>query len=64
MRAFRHDVPLMVMTYLGALKTWVFAAIFLFFKPSIWSIRIPQAVVGSITILLNVQDQADGTFQP
>jgi 4-amino-4-deoxy-L-arabinose transferase-like glycosyltransferase len=52
LRAFKHDVPLMVMTYLGALKTWVFAAIFSIFSPSIWSIRVPPALIGSVTIIL------------
>ncbi len=52
LRAFKHDVPLMVMTYLGSLKTWVFAPIFTVVKPSIWSIRVPPALIGSVTVVL------------
>ncbi|BDC52560.1 hypothetical protein F183_A48750 [Bryobacterales bacterium F-183] len=50
LRAFGHDLPLMVMTYLGALKSWVYAAIYGLFTPSLFSLRIPPAVIGAATI--------------
>lgn len=52
MRAFHHDVPLMVMTYLGTLKSLFFAGVFTIWNPSLWSIRIPQALLGAITVFL------------
>jgi hypothetical protein len=50
LRAFQHDVPLMIMTYLGAFKTWVFAGIFAIVRPSIWSLRLPPAIIGGVTV--------------
>ncbi len=50
LRAFHHDVPLMVMTYLGALKSWLFAGVFGLFKPGLWSVRLPAVLIGTATI--------------
>ncbi|MEP6717301.1 MAG: hypothetical protein ABJC09_17140, partial [Terriglobia bacterium] len=33
-----HKIPLMVMSYTGALKTWLYAGLFEFFEPSRWSV--------------------------
>src|SRR5256885_10199453 len=38
--------PLMVMSYVGALKSYVWAAIFKIWPPSPASVRIPAAVLG------------------
>src|ERR1700722_7297516 len=38
---FGHDVPIMLMAYLGGLKTWIYAIVFRLFAPSYISIRIP-----------------------
>lgn len=52
LRAFKHDVPLMLLPYLGAAKTWLYAAIFKFAEPSIWSVRLPAILAGAATIAL------------
>ncbi len=51
-RPFHHDIPLMLMSYLGTLKTWVYAAIFHFWQPGVWSTRVPAVIIGAITIWL------------
>jgi hypothetical protein len=50
LRAFGHDVPLMIMTYLGAFKSWVYALLFAFCKPTVWSLRLPMVLIGTVTI--------------
>ncbi len=42
--------PLMVMTYVGALKSYVWAAIFKIWPPSPASVRVPAAVLGALSI--------------
>jgi 4-amino-4-deoxy-L-arabinose transferase-like glycosyltransferase len=49
---FGHKVPLMVMTYLGALKSWLYAPIFHFWTPSAYAVRLPMAVAGAGTVWL------------
>ena len=49
-RLFHHDVPVMLMTYLGALKTWIYALIFQIFEPSPYSVRLPGLLAGSATV--------------
>ena len=51
-KIFGHRIPLMLMSYLGTLKTWIYAAVFRFWKPSLASIRIPNLLLGALTILL------------
>ena len=46
------NVPLMVMSYSGALKTWLYAGLFQIFEPGVWSVRAPMALVGVATIWL------------
>src|SRR5580693_9001434 len=46
-------IPIMVMSYTGALKTWLYAALFEFFEPSEWSVRIPVLLLGMGTIWLS-----------
>jgi len=43
-------VPLMLMGYLGTLKTWLYSAILEVFPPSRWAVRVPVVVAGVITI--------------
>lgn len=50
LRAFGHDVPLMVMTYLGALKSWIYALLYAIWTPSVWSLRLPPVIIGTATI--------------
>jgi hypothetical protein len=49
---FGHRIPLMEMSYLGSLKSWIYAPIFRRWKPSAASIRFPALVFGGITIWL------------
>jgi 4-amino-4-deoxy-L-arabinose transferase-like glycosyltransferase len=49
---FHHTVPLMIMSYLGALKTWIYAPLLLWFGSGVWAVRLPMAVAGAITIFL------------
>jgi 4-amino-4-deoxy-L-arabinose transferase-like glycosyltransferase len=46
------NVPLMVMSYSGALKTWLYAGLFQIFEPGVWSVRAPMTLVGVATICL------------
>jgi hypothetical protein len=50
--AFGYHVPVMLMSYLGALKTWISAAVFLFWPPTAASIRIPMLAAGAATVWL------------
>ena len=45
-------VPLMVMSYTGALKTWIYAGIFHFFLPNKWTVRVPVLLMGMATLWL------------
>lgn len=43
-------VPVLLMDYIGALKSWVFMPIFAAVHPSVWSIRIPALALGGYGI--------------
>lgn len=45
-----HHVPLMVMTYIGSLKTLLYWPIFRIFGASPWTLRLPVVFLGVITI--------------
>src|SRR5216684_4136176 len=49
-RIFKHDYPLMVMTYVGALKSRIWAVIFRVWRPSPASVRIPAVLLGALSI--------------
>jgi hypothetical protein len=51
-RSFHHDVPLMLMSYLGALKTWVYSTIFAVWRPNAWSVRVPVVITGAVSVWL------------
>ena len=51
-KLFSHRIPLMQMSYLGSLKSWIYVPIFRRWKPSAASIRFPALVLGSVTIWL------------
>jgi 4-amino-4-deoxy-L-arabinose transferase-like glycosyltransferase len=51
-RIFRHMVPTMIMSYIGALKAWTYAVIFALWPPSPYSLRVPVLVAGAATIWL------------
>lgn len=47
-----HHVPLMLMSYLGALKSWFYIALFAFVKPGAVSLRMPTVLLGAAAIWL------------
>jgi 4-amino-4-deoxy-L-arabinose transferase-like glycosyltransferase len=51
-RVARHALPVMEMSYVGSLKTWIYAGIFALWPPSPYSIRVPMLLVGALTIWL------------
>ncbi|HMD50497.1 MAG TPA: glycosyltransferase family 39 protein, partial [Bryobacteraceae bacterium] len=49
----RHvRIPIMHMSYVGALKTWIYAPIALFWQPSAAMLRVPALVIGALTVAL------------
>ena len=42
----------MLMSYLGALKSWIYMAVFHFWAPSLWSVRIPMLLAAALSIVL------------
>ncbi len=51
---FHHSVPLMLLTYMGALKTWLYGPILALFAPTYLTVRLPALFLGAITIWLFV----------
>jgi hypothetical protein len=51
-RVFGHEIPVMLLSYLGALKTWLYAPVFSIWHASAVSLRLPTAVLGAGTIAL------------
>lgn len=50
---FGHKIPLMVMSYSGALKTWLYGALWGWIcDPSLWSLRLPVVFFGICTIVV------------
>ena len=47
-----HHVPLMVMTYIGSLKTLLYWPIFRIFGSSPWTLRLPVVLLGALTIFV------------
>jgi len=45
-------IPFMVMSYTGALKTWIYAGLFQILAPTEWSIRLPVLLMGIGTLWL------------
>lgn len=50
--AFGARIPVMIMSYSGTLKTWLYAGLFELFEPSRWSVRVPMVLVGIATVWL------------
>jgi 4-amino-4-deoxy-L-arabinose transferase-like glycosyltransferase len=52
--AFYHwgHLPVMLMDYIGALKTWLYWPIFSTWAPSVWSVRLPVCIISVITVWL------------
>src|SRR5712692_4811076 len=51
-KVFGHRIPLMLLSYLGALKSWIYAPIFRLWKPSAFSLRVPVILAAAVTIWL------------
>ena len=49
---FHHNIPVMELSYIGRLKTWVYWPIFLIWNPSPAVIRVPAILMGALTVLL------------
>jgi 4-amino-4-deoxy-L-arabinose transferase-like glycosyltransferase len=49
---FGYKIPVMLMTYLGALKAWVYAGVFRIWEPGPASIRIPALAIGTLAVWL------------
>jgi 4-amino-4-deoxy-L-arabinose transferase-like glycosyltransferase len=47
------QIPVMVMSYSGALKTWLYWALFQVVEPNEWSVRVPVLLMGMATIWLS-----------
>src|SRR5271167_3460779 len=47
-----HHVPLMLMSYMGALKAWFYIALFSVAKPAAVSLRLPTILLGAAAIWL------------
>src|ERR1700728_1602238 len=39
-RLFHRQLPLMMLSYLGALKSWIYIVILGLFRPSYWTVRL------------------------
>jgi len=52
---FHDHVPVMLMSYLGALKSWLYAGILNVFPPSSWTVRLPVLFLGAVTVWLFVE---------
>jgi 4-amino-4-deoxy-L-arabinose transferase-like glycosyltransferase len=57
------QIPLMLMSYLGTLKTLIFWPLLSLFGTNVWSVRVPVALLGAGTVLLFqlIADRAIGS---
>lgn len=51
LRLFHHDLQLMAMSYVGTLKTFLWAPVLHLFGGSVWAVRLPAVLLSSVTIL-------------
>lgn len=47
-----HHIPLMLMSYMGALKAWFYLALFSMVRPGSVSLRTPTVIIGAVAIWL------------
>jgi hypothetical protein len=45
-----HMFPRMLLSYLGATKTWLYFVIFKFWRPSLYAVRVPAILIYALTI--------------
>src|SRR5690349_14336334 len=55
LNVLHHQIPLMLLTYMGALKTWIYGPILALFPPSYLTVRLPVLFLGAFTIWLFVR---------
>ncbi len=48
----KRQIPLMLMSYVGALKSWIYTPIFQRFPPNLWSVRLPVVLFGAAALWL------------
>jgi 4-amino-4-deoxy-L-arabinose transferase-like glycosyltransferase len=48
----RAGLPLMLMSYLGTLKSWIYRPIFQQFGTGVWAMRLPMLLAGAVSIWL------------
>lgn len=46
------QIPVMIMDYIGALKSWLFWPIFHVWPPGLWSIRLPACLISVATLVI------------
>jgi hypothetical protein len=51
-RVFQHEIPLMMRSYLGTLKSWIYLPILDRIRPSYLTVRLPVLLMGVLTIWL------------
>jgi 4-amino-4-deoxy-L-arabinose transferase-like glycosyltransferase len=51
LRLFHHNIQLMVMSYVGTVKTFLWAPVLHLFGASVWSVRAPAVFLSALTIL-------------
>ncbi len=49
---FGRKISLMLISYLGSFKTWLYWVVFKIARPSVWSVRLPMLAVGTVTVWL------------
>ncbi len=54
-RILGHTVPVMLMSYVGALKSWIYTPIFALWSPSVYSLRVPVLLIGALAVWLFFQ---------
>jgi 4-amino-4-deoxy-L-arabinose transferase-like glycosyltransferase len=52
LRLFHHSVQLMVMSYLGALKTWLWWPLLRTLGGNLWTLRLPAVLTGGVVVIL------------
>ncbi len=51
-RIGHSTLPLMLMSYVGALKSWIYRPILKWFHPGVWTLREPMLVAGALSLWL------------
>src|SRR3954471_12482422 len=53
------EIPVMLISYLGALKTWMYSVLFVFFEPRPMSLRLPTLLLaaGSLWLFFGLLDR-------